>query len=1100
MINSIQVLRRLALMVLFGMLSEPTNAANPNAPAAFSIHSTPIAGPVTRIGANFNNPYFNNWVLDSGMEPFVANLYGVATGGSATEIENDGTTDTSFDGAFADGFFNGAEVRVYRIDPNGQVNRIRIDTVANYYASAENGYRMVLSGSGANIQAGDHYFLRMIADNVPANSVGPSAALPVGDYDSWFPYGPVTVFRDAAHVAPEHGGTTSLRMSMSSQGHGGILQGRYGAPSQLQESLLPGRSYRMEAWIRQEGLAHGRVHMGIDTEQFQLLETFEGLNGDWRFCSYEFVMPDYPAPSPMLTPHSFLFEGPGSVWVDNVRLYEVGTDPFAIQSQKLQALQSFRPGTLRLWAGHSNEQLGTTLDDWTNREGIALRQYHPEYGAQFPDMNYKLPTAMELCETVGADPWLIVGPYFSEEEWSGLVDYLAGDGSSVYGAKRIAQGRVNPYTDSVEHIFIEIGNETWNPEYLWGFDPVVYGQFAEHFFSAARNSPSFAAVAHKFVFIINGWIADPFQNDFGQLAKQQSPSTDAVSVAAYHGGWEIGVRFGGNAVTDEGFEDLLEFSATHIEPLINQHAETRYELEQQGIPYSLYVYEGGPGYFPPNQQAPLDPIMEAYGKSLAGGVAALDTYLHYLTRGFERMNFFNFSEGADYASHSMTAFGFQPYPVWMGLQLFNDHVSGNPVFVSQHEVPSTTFAGTAELAAISELPLTRVHAFQEGDRYSVIVLSRKLHGDTPVTLSLPFITAQSVTRYAIVGDPQANNLYSQEIQQVQESLSGFNQEFSLLAPPASIQLYLFEGVQFAGQTAPSVVINRNIEQALISSEMWLTYDVTFDQPVTGLDESDFDVQGVPDAWVAAVWEAFPFDGSTFGVGVTGMPNSGDVALELRAGTVQSGANIDNSVSSFIGPWVTFNRPLFPGLISPVIGSVWSEGANSFAWTQGDFQVDEWILDVGTVPDGSDLFTDWYAGGISQVTVDTIPNSGIPIYVSLAYRIGDFWDAEEYVFTATAAIVDPNVLIDAPVSGSVLTGTSVSFDWEDTNGLVEEWYFDVGSVVDGSDFFTGNYQGNEGSALVTGLPNDGSPVYVRWNYRIGWDWFYIDRTYTAQTSW
>ena len=368
-----------------------------------------------------------------------------------------------------------------------------------------------------------------------------------------------------------------------------------------------------------------------------------------------------------------------------------------------------------------------------------------------------------------------------------------------------------------------------------------------------------------------------------------------------------------------------------------------------------------------------------------------------------------------------------------------------------------------------------------------------------MTLSLPFTSAESVTRHAIVGDPQANNSFSQEIHTVQELVSNFSQDFSLLAPPASIQLYVFEGVQFGSPSAPSVIINRNREQSLTTSEMWLSFDVTFDQAITGLDESDFNVLGLPEAWVAAVWEVFPFDGSSFGVGVTGMSTSGDVALELAAGAVHGVTNQGNTASSFIGPWIAFNMPLFPGLTSPLLGSVLDGNSSLFRWTQGDFQVDEWILDVGTVPDGSDLFTDWYAGSTTQIEVTTVPENGDPIFVSLSYRIGAYWDTEEYVFTTSTANIDPLIVINAPASGSVLSGTSLALDWEDANGLVEEWYVDVGSVLDGSDHFTGNYQGSDGSAMVQGLPSDGSPIHVRWNYRIAWDWFFIDRSYISLSA-
>ena len=112
-------------------------------------------------------------------------------------------------------------------------------------------------------------------------------------------------------------------------------------------------------------------------------------------------------------------------------------------------------------------------------------------------------------------------------------------------------------------------------------------------------------------------------------------------------------------------------------------------------------------------------------------------------------------------------------------------------------------------------PLVGAYALRDGDRWSVIVLSRKLDGQhdghdygdgqTPVTLRLPFRTAGKITVHKLTGDPRASNREKLTIQPQSEEIPAAALADGMLVinartgggskglPAGSIFLYVFEG-------------------------------------------------------------------------------------------------------------------------------------------------------------------------------------------------------------------------------------------------------------------------------------------------------------------
>ena len=72
---------------------------------------------------------------------------------------------------------------------------------------------------------------------------------------------------------------------------------------------------------------------------------------------------------------------------------------------------------------------------------------------------------------------------------------------------------------------------------------------------------------------------------------------------------------------------------------------------------------------------------------------------------------------------------------------------------------------------------------------------------------------------------------------------------------------------------------------------------------------------------------------------------------------------------------------------------------------------------------------------------------------------------------------------SPADGSVLAGSSVTFTWSAEGATVDKWRLEVGTTPDSRDLFVQNLGTTTTSMLVSGLPTDGSIVYVNLKWKV-----------------
>jgi hypothetical protein len=177
------------------------------------------------------------------------------------------------------------------------------------------------------------------------------------------------------------------------------------------------------------------------------------------------------------------------------------------------------------------------------------------------------------------------------------------------------------------------------------------------------------------------------------------------------------------------------------------------------------------------------------------------------------------------------------------------------------------------------------------------------------------------------------------------------------------------------------------------------------------------------------------------------------------------------------------------LTSPVSGSTFAGPSATFTWTAGVGASNYYLL-IGTTGVGSkNLYNSAPKAGLSY-TFNGLPLTGVPIYVRLFSVLNGTWVSNDYQFTAAgpAALTSPSV-------GSGLPGRSATFTWN-AEPNASGYYLWIGTAGAGSNDLYNSELKTGLSYTFTGLPVDGSTVYVRLITSIGGYWVHNDYQFTA----
>jgi hypothetical protein len=625
--------------------------------------------------------------------------------------------------------------------------------------------------------------------------------------------------------------------------------------------LEPGKPYRLEVWLRQEGLGDGgAVTFSYGRGYPDIKHTFQ-VAGQWGRYTFDFVGPQRPREAWHFG-HTFTFTGPGKLWMDNCRISRVyytvnnpvfsvtnpgpGGFPYVPDATVLDELMASQPAAgpkaaHRIWFLNRDATMSSILS-WHANSCVN------------PDWNTSVRSTMEMTVPMGLTfdfhtgrdpasrmrPWLVLQHILhSEQDWLNFVEYLAAPydprrdtpESKPWAYRRYQQrGVATPWTDEFAEILVEFGNETWHNGHfadwlgfnkynaIWQGGP-EYGLFARYLIENMKKSPYWQSqgLDRKVRFSLGAGYNGSVEKDgrvrgYGEEAMQTCPGATALGHANYVGPkWETGDRAGG-VFDDHGVQGtLLGFLAGPEQSQIKM-GQARDALQKSHHAYDIVAYEGGPsGYALPGRDSPAEKLAnEQYGKSLAMAVAAMDAWMRSYQYGWTYQNFLGYGQGLYWNSHTPLWDGFRPSPGWQALTLRNRFASGDLVEVQEKSVPTIRWDKKV-------YPLVGAYALRDGDRWSVIVVSRKLDGKhdgidfgdgcTPVLLRLPFQSASKITLHKLTGDPRQSNreklaIAPQTVEVPAATLAGGVLRINAASgaspsgmPPGSILLYVFEASQ-----------------------------------------------------------------------------------------------------------------------------------------------------------------------------------------------------------------------------------------------------------------------------------------------------------------
>jgi hypothetical protein len=229
-------------------------------------------------------------------------------------------------------------------------------------------------------------------------------------------------------------------------------------------------------------------------------------------------------------------------------------------------------------------------------------------------------------------------------------------------------------------------------------------------------------------------------------------------------------------------------------------------------------------------------------------------------------------------------------------------------------------------------------------------------------------------------------------------------------------------------------------------------------------------------------------GNVLGTTVSGLPSNGSTVF-VTLYTFVGGQWLSNAYT-----YTAFNAAAAGGVIqTPVPASTLTSGTVTFTWSAGAGATAYW-LDAGSSAGGNQYYQSGNLGNTLTTTVSGLPTDGSMVFVTLYSFIGGTWTGNAYTYTAFSA-TGGLAVIQTPIPGSMLSGTSATFTWSADPSATAYW-LDIGNVAGGNQFYQSGNLGNVTTTNVFSLPADGSMIFTTLYSFVGGQWLSTSATYMS----
>jgi hypothetical protein len=653
------------------------------------------------------------------------------------------------------GFWDGARFEVLDGMAAGRKGSVR--------ASGAGGGGYGLTLDGAVIGSGDWLA-------VEKEFAGDAAA-------GWWPTltGGARLLAERTDLSPETQGRQALKIEAANAGQTAELRSYFDSMEGFTFVRLRGR-YRLS--FRAKGLAGNRVvHVHVRRNaagMHDYLEEDVRLTPQWADYKAEFTASE-DATTVGTVEAGFSVAG-GSLLLDDVALEEIdgdATNRTAFRDEVVRTLRELRPGVLRLMSNHA--ELGSTVENLLAPPMARVRPGYSIWATTMEDIPVGIPEFLELCQEVGAEPWIVAPTAMSEDEARKLAEYLAGGPETAGGAMRVAEGRREPWTRAFRTIHIELGNETWNGIFAGETmeDAAAYGRRANRVFTALRGAAG--ADAGRFDLVVGGFISMPERNP-ALLGAARQANTLTIAPYLMH------------SVTEWGNDDEL-YGPLMAEPE---------EMSREGVVQAAQASAGGRqlAVYEVNLHTTEGTIPQAvldrFTPSAAAGVAVAGHMLRMMRDHGVRDEMFYSLPQFDFKRTDgklvrlwggVVEMGGRERPQLLAETLANRVMGGNMVRVEvSGENPTSDVPAGNDGVRLRGFHEMDAYGFEEGRRHGLIVFNYGLHQTRRVSLEGPGLNSGAKLWRLVSPGPGANNEGMPQVTIREERFGGGELEM----PPCSM--------------------------------------------------------------------------------------------------------------------------------------------------------------------------------------------------------------------------------------------------------------------------------------------------------------------------
>jgi alpha-L-arabinofuranosidase len=294
---------------------------------------------------------------------------------------------------------------------------------------------------------------------------------------------------DVAYPAARLSEGTTSGHSLRVQVKSGVVL-RHGV-HQPRVPVREGVDYRGYLWMKTDGFA-GAVSVALEADatagRIYDEARLARIGRDWT--KYSFTL--RPATTDPLARFAILFDGQGTVWIDQVSLMP-GDAVDDVRADVIDRVKPLAPAFIR-WPG------GNVAQDYHWRWGIGPRDARPtwinlSWRNELEPSDFGTDEFIRFARRVGAEPSITVnveGRGATAEEAAAWVEYCNGPATSTYGAMRARDGHPDAYGVK----YWEVGNEIWGDWVRGHSDAETYARNLTRYVAAMRAvDPSIKVIA-----------------------------------------------------------------------------------------------------------------------------------------------------------------------------------------------------------------------------------------------------------------------------------------------------------------------------------------------------------------------------------------------------------------------------------------------------------------------------------------------------------------------------------------------------------------------------------------------------------------------------